>query len=410
MSNAAGLVREVPERPMSLEEVQQRWPVLRQSDLAWLNDCELGAYFNMKYATGFSTTPQARGTLEHRVIAACIREMQRNDSEVIDPEVAKAILWEKLRQHGVPPEERVRVPIAEIPAMERAMGKWSWDNALSIRNVLDTERRLYGTLSYRAESGELVERSVSGQLDVMMQLGDDELLVLDWKGALHAPPERDEDENEDGKGLSPEGFFQQRVYAILALQNFLSLKATTLREVYHRLTKMRPARMTRADLPGAEELLSLVVEDFDAALASGPPPALTIEALEAHGHWKPSPGPHHCRLCPGRRFCPINDEITVGGITTLEDAERLAGARATAREIDAAVKPHLEAWADLHGPIPLKYSKGRRVLGFRPIKGGKRRFEDWTPTAADLLPEEPSVDLAQAMRESVEEARKERMG
>ena len=412
MSNAAGLVREVPDKPISLDEVIERWPVLRQSDLAWFDMCELGTYFHMKLDTGWSSTPQARGTIEHRVIAACVREMQRNDSESIDPEVAKAILWEKLRQHGVPPEERVRVPIEEIPVMERAMGKWGWDNALSIRDVLDTERRLFGMLSYRAEGGERIERTISGQLDLTMLRGEDELLVLDWKGALHAPVERDEDDNADGKGLGPGGFFQQRLYSTLVLQNFMSLKAVILREVYHRLTKMRPARMTRAELPRAEEMLALVVENFDAALAAGAPPALTIDALEAHGHWRPSPGPSHCRMCPGRRFCPIDDEVTVGGITSQEEAERLAGARTTARAIDAAVKPHLEAWADLHGPIPLKSAKGPRVLGFRPIAGGKRRFEDWAPTAEDLaqIRVEPSVDLAEAMRDSVSEARQQREG
>jgi hypothetical protein len=404
VSTSEGLVRAVPAEPVSLDDVIQRWPKVRQSDLARFDECELGAYFNMKYTSGWSNTPQARGTIEHRVIAECIREMQRADSMQIDPNTARAILIEKVRQHGVPPEDRVHVPIAEISVMEDAMGKWAWDQALNIRDVLDTERRLEGVISYRSENGELIERVLTGQMDVMMQRGTDEMVVIDWKGALSAPPERDE--NEDP--ATPEAFFQQRFYGVLGLQNFRSLSAVVLREMYHRLLKMRAARITRERLPQAEGLIALVVEAYDAALASGPPPTLTIDALNEHGHWKPTPG-WQCRLCPGRRFCPLDDEVKVGGIQTLGDAERLAGARHEAREIDAALKPHLESWARLHGPIPLRYEKGRRVLGFRPIKGGKTRFEDWCPTPEERAPtSEPAPDLAAAMRESVAEARKER--
>jgi hypothetical protein len=399
--SAAGLIRELPDAPMSLEEVRERWPVLRQSDLAAFNNCELGAYFTWKYATGIDSTPQARGTIEHRVIAACVREMQRNDSTAIDPEVAKAILLEKLRQHGVPPEERVHIPISEIPVLEKAMGKWGWDNALSIRDVVDTERRLYGTLRYRTVHGELIEREFSGQLDLMIQRGGDELRVVDWKGAYSAPVKRDPDENADGKGLSPEGFFQQRAYGTLALQSFGSLKAVELWESYHRINKARPARMTRQQLPHAEELLSIVVENMDAALASGAPPELTIAALEQHGHWRPSPGPYQCRLCPGRRFCPVADEVKVGGIETREDAVRLAAVRAQAIEIKAGIDPHLQEWTRIHGPVPVNHPKEHRVLGHRPIAGGKTRFEEWAPDGMEpSLGGDADSDLVQAVRDS----------
>lgn len=413
MSNAAGLVREVPEKPIPLAEVIERWPVLRQSDLSTFDDCELGAYFKIKYENGWSGSPQARGTIEHRVIAACLREMIRTDSEFIPADVAEMILIEKLRQHGVPPEDRVRVPLREIRDMRWTIRKWARDSSFNIRSIHEDliEKRLEGVLSYRdPATGELIERRVSGQLDLMIARGDDEMIVCDWKGGWHAPVKREEDNNEDGAGLSYGGYFQQRFYGVLGMQNFRSLMAVVLREFYQRLSAARPARITRQNLPKAEEELSLVVEAFDLALASGKPPALRIDALNAHGHWKPSPGAH-CRWCPGRRFCPIDDEVTVGGIATQGDAERIAGARKVAREIDKAVKPHLERWVELYGPIPLKYAKGRRVLGFRNIAGGKQRFEDFTPSETDRPPtQDTGPVLLEAMRESVEEARKERTG
>jgi hypothetical protein len=101
----------------------------------------------------------------------------------------------------------------------------------------------------------------------------------------------------------------------------------------------------------------------------------------------------------------------VGGIASQADAERIAGARKVAMEIAKGVKPHLETWVELYGPIPLKYAKGRRVLGFRNIKGGKQRFEDFTPDGTDRPPtQDTSVALAEAMRASVVEARQEREG
>jgi hypothetical protein len=412
--SAAGLITEVPDTPIALAEVLRRWPVIRQSDLATFDQCELSMLFKVRYEGGVTSIPQARGTIEHRVIAACVREMQRNDSTVIDPEVAKAILLEKLRQHRVPAEERVHIPISEIPVLERAMGKWGWDNALSIRDVLDTERRLFGTLAYRSEHGELVERQFSGQLDLMIQRGSDELRVVDWKGALSAPVKRHEDENGDGKGLSPEGFFQQRAYGTLALQNFPSLAAISLYESYHRITTAREARITRSQLPRAEELLSLVIGNLDAALASGPPPELTIAALERHGHWRPSPGPYQCRLCPGRRFCPVDDEVKVGGIETHEDAVRLAATRSQVIEIKAGIDPHLQEWTRLYGPLPVNHPKERRVLGHRPVAGGKTRFEEWAPDGMEpsMGPDAPApaTDLVEAMRASVAEARQQRGG
>lgn len=410
--SGAGLVRDVPNEPISLDEVIRRWPVLRQSNLSRFDDCELAAYFGMLHEHSLSTAPQARGTIEHRVFAECLREMQRNDSETIPVDVALTVLLEKLRQRGVAPEDRVRVPLREIPDMEMAVKKWAADNSFTIRNLIDVERRLEATIPYRvADTGELIERRITGQLDVFLSRGDDEAVIVDWKGSWGLPPERDEDAQTPG--LSYHGYFQQRVYAVLVMSNFPSIMATVLREFYQRRSKARPARMTRQDLDKAREHLSITVEAFDLALASGAPPKeMTLDSLEKHGHWKPSPG-KHCFNCAKARLCPIDDDYKDGGIRTLEDAEGAAGELQKAESVRKRLKEWLRVWCDLNGPVRVKHSKGRLVLGHRKIAGGKKvRFEMFTPEGADRPPSEiaynPNSEAVAAMKASVAEAEKER--
>lgn len=410
--SGAGLVRTVPEQPIDLDEVIRRWPALRQSQLSRLDDCELSALFAMRYENGYSTAPQARGTIEHRVFAECLREMQRNDSESIPVDVAITILYEKLRQQGVAPEDRVRVPLREIPDMEMATRKWAYDNTFTIRELMDVERRLECTLAYRVPAtGELIERVISGQLDVLLLRGTDEAVVLDWKGTWGLPPEREEDNNQDGRGLSYHGYFQQRLYGVLVMRNFPNINAVVLREFYHRRSKARPARLTRQDLPKAEEELVLVVEAFDQALAAGEPPKLTIDALEKHGHWKASPG-KHCFNCAKAHLCPVDDDYKDGGLRTPEDAERAAAARQIARSIDKRLTGFLKVWVDMHGPVAVKRAKGRLVLGYRKIAGGKLRFSEYTPEGSDRPANQEAYDpnLLDAMRQSTEEARRQRDG
>lgn len=392
---------------MSLDEVRERWPTLRQSNLSLFDDCELASYFGIKFENGWSTHPQAAGTIVHRAIAECLREMQSNDSETIPVSVALAILEETLRQRDVAPEDRVRVPRRELPNIELAVRKFAKDNEFSIRNLIDVERRLEATVSYRdGETGELVERVVSGQLDALIARPPDEAVVLDWKATWALPPEHDEDDEKPG--LSYHGFFQQRLYAVLVMQNFPAVNAVVLREFYVRRTKARPARITRQDLPKTERWLAEVVEDFDSAMRSGPPPRLRTEDLERHGHWKPSPG-KHCFNCHKAQLCPIDDDYKDGGIRTPEQAQAAAGARQKARAIIKRLDEWLKPWAELHGPIPLRDSKGRRVLGHRKIKGGQR-FEEYTPETADRPGDQEAYapNLVDAMQESVDQARRER--
>lgn len=397
----------VPDGPVDIEEVLRRFPTVRQSVLSSFDDCELSAYFRLRYERGWSTHPQARGQLFHRFAAECLRTMRREDAESIPIGAALAILEETCYQRNVAPEDIVRVPLRELPMLEMAARKFAGDNSFTVRNILDVERRLSADLVYEGEDGRPVTRTLTGQLDALIARPPDEAVVLDWKDTWALPPEREED--ADDPGVSYHGYFQQQFYAWLVMMSFPAVQAVVLREFYVRRTKARPARVTRQELPRIEQRLRYLIASFDRAVAAGAPPRpLHLDTLEAHGAWKPSPG-KHCFWCVKAHRCPIDDDYKDGGIRTPADAQRLAAVRTQAKAVHKRMDELLRPWVELHGPVPLKRAKGRLVLGFRRVKGGWR-WSEFTPEGADRPPtaDAYSPNLEAAMKAATERARAER--
>jgi len=387
---------EVPAQPVPLDEVIRRFPNIRQSLLADFDDCALSALFRMRYENGWSTHPQARGTLFHRFAAECLRQMREHDYESIPVAVALSILEETLYQRNVPPEEIVRCPVRELPDLYMAAVKFARDNSFTIRRVIDIERRIEAPLTYEGDDGRPVTRVLSGALDALIGSGPEEATVLDWKTTWALPPKRDEDAQDPG--VSYHGYFQQRFYAWLVMSAYPTVMAVTLREFYVYRSQPRAARVTRQDLPRIEQELRFLVSQFDRAVASGLPPKMTLDALERHGSWKPSPGAH-CHWCVKAKRCPIDDDYTNGGLNTPEDAEKLAAVRTQAVAIKERCDKVLKPYVDLHGPVPVKRAKGRLVIGFRKIKGGLR-WETFTPETGDRPTTEVTFTPEQARREA----------
>lgn len=174
-----------PDKPISLDEVIERLPLVRHSILSKFDDCPLSAYFEMRMGQGWSTHPQARGTIFHRFAAEALREMKKQNSEGIPKGTALAILEEMLEQRDIEPSERVRVPLREIPVLRMAAVKFAADNSFTIANVVDVEKRLSAPLAYRDDEGILRERMLTGQLDVLVADPTYEkgAIVIDWKDA-----------------------------------------------------------------------------------------------------------------------------------------------------------------------------------------------------------------------------------
>jgi hypothetical protein len=165
-----------------------------------------------------------------------------------------------------------------------------------------------------------------------------------------------------------------------------------MREFYPLRTKARSGRITRQDIPKIEQRLRYLVAAYDRALAVGEPPNLRIETLEALGSWIPSPG-KHCGNCAASRLCPIPELYRDdGGIRTPEQAAAWAAVRMKAKSIHKFADKHLQIWANLHGPVPIKHAKGRRVLGYRKLSNGKTRWDEFTPEGVDRPPDQVAYD------------------
>lgn len=401
-----------PDKPLTLDEVLERWPTLRQSLLADFDDCSLYSYFGMRYTQGWSTHPQARGTIFHRAAAECLRTMRRQEANQIPVGSALAILEETLEQRGVPVRDLVRLPIREIPQLRMAVAKFAKDNRFTIANILDIEKRLEAVLPYADDDGIIRERRLSGMPDAIVldpERSKDGVIVLDWKATWALPPERQGNERDAAeKGLSYHGYFQQRFYAWLILKTYPALNWVTLREFYAYRSKARQAIVHRGALETIEEELGNLVRDFDRAMAYGKPRKLRYPEIQ-DSPWEPSPG-KHCHYCPLRHRCPIDDEVLNAIAIQSEDQARRAVARLeVAVEVSDQIKDALRPYIEENGPVASRHAKGRRAYGLRTNSSGKPEARFFTPEGSDRAPARKPEDksLEDALRRAAEEARAE---
>lgn len=413
--------RALPDGPLDRETVITRWPTLRQSLLGEFDNCALSSYFSMKYANGWSTSAQARGILFHRTAAEILRTMQRQGHQTIPVAEALAIMVEVCRQRNIPAEDIVRMPLRDVPELRMAVAKFARDNAFSTHRIVDIERRLEAPISYDGPDGRPVTRRLTGQLDVLLYAEPDEAIVIDWKATFGLPPEAKDPSPDQGylddelKGLSFMGYFQQRVYGLLVMANYRNIEKVTLREFYPYRTVARKATLYRSQLPDVVEELSILVQAMDGALMQGAPRLTPGEDglvnIDELGWWKPQPG-RHCGFCLAPTRCPIPEDVRVaagGAVTSEESASRWAARRLIADRIRAAATDGLKGYVETSGrPVPVKWSKGRQVIGWYQTKRG-RRFGFFTPDESDRGGHaDVDAQIEEAMREATKRARRER--
>jgi DNA-directed RNA polymerase subunit F len=416
----------VPGEPLALDEVVERLPAVRQSLLSAFDDCALSAYFTMAHGQLWSTHPQARGTIMHRAIAECLRTMQAQQEDTIPVSEALEILHEVLWQRDIPDEELVRVPVRQVSELRRFISKFAADNSFDVKAIVDIEKRLAGKITYvLPETGEVVERVLTGQLDLLMYKPPQGALVVDWKDTWGLPPDHSEQdakgEEDDGSGLSWHGYFQQRFYAWLVFVNYPKVQSVTLREFYIRKTEPRPATVHRSRLHLIEQELAFLIAAFDAAVAQGKPPwPYRLEdtlmsdgsVQRGVGKWRPTPG-KHCGFCLRPGQCPIEDEARrEGAISSQAMADRYAAEFMVASEVRQRRMDALKVWVDAHGPVIVKWAKARMTVRWRDNSTGSgRRFGVFPAAESDRSSkQERAVDrkLVEAAKASAERARQAR--
>ena len=184
-----------------------------------------------------------------------------------------------------------------------------------MRRLVAVERRLYAEVSYpHPVTGAALTRTITGRLDALvadpgMVPG---MVVPDWKLWLQPPPKYT-GEHRDGQGrvegvpagVSWNGYFQQRTYALLVFRNYPEVQRVTLREYYplaREGDKIREATVHREQIEHIERELATLVEILDRALMGG----------SGSKMWRPSPGPH-CVYCSKPNRCPISADSRVFG-------------------------------------------------------------------------------------------------
>lgn len=393
-----------PAEPLTLDEVVERWPKIRQSWLASFDDCPLSSWFGLRYQTGmWATIHQAIGIMFHRVAAACLEEMRQMDSETIPVGVALAILEEKLAQRDVPAEERVRIPIREIPTLRWLVAKFARDNSFTVRHLVDVEKQLEAKLSYTDADGVVRERILTGRPDALVADPNDPegAIIPDFKSGWGLPAERKGDKDD---AVSYEGLFQLHFYGWLVMMNFPSVERVKLREFYARRTKARKATFERKDLKKTEEMLAETVRDLDLCLASGKPRRLRFPDVAP---WNPSPG-KHCSNCVAPHLCPIEPTVRSRyAITTKKEATKAVAILHVAEAIRDQLRQGLRPYFEGHGPVPVKWSRGRLVYGLKTQKGGRPVMTSFVPEGADRAPQRQQEDraLEDALREAAEKAK-----
>jgi hypothetical protein len=367
----------------------ERFPSLRQSDLATFDRCALSFYLDKTLRDGWSSDRAASGHIFHRFAAKALYSMHDQGEPTIPADVATSIFLETLRQHdidrtcehicddgkdcGAPITRRYMEPPTAIEAMrgvevgcprvecERGhdhrsefvninvqqakdlawiVRKWSKDLAFDVENLVSIEERLRMVVRYPDPEGGFVERVISGKLDALFVAGDDdEMVVLDWKDswAIPAPTE-----------LNFDGYFQQRIYAALVLSQpaYRDIQRVTLREVFVRKSEIREATVWRSDLEDILGWLAALVERFDRTIH---------EAV-----FPPSPGAH-CLFCPKPAACPILPDVRREGSLSDDDtARRWAREAIVAESALKQRKEGLEARSRVLGPTEVSTHKGRR--------------------------------------------------
>ncbi len=390
--------KRLPER--TLEETVEAFPTLRQSLLGRVDNCSLSARFELE-GYPITTGPQARGIIFHRTAAEILRTLWRTGERTIPQAEALEIMYEVAAQRDVPPEEIVVVPAKERRTLRIAVLALA-GLPLDTSRLIDVERRLFSTITYRLEDGTPVERQISGQPDALLADPPNGAIVLDWKTAPSAPAAAPNGNQEhwtgDAAHVSYEGYWQQRFYALLVLDNFPSVERVTLREYYVLPREARPATVPREALEHIRREITIVAETLDRGLMGG----------SKSRFWSPSPG-HHCGYCRRPLACPVELDArqSQGGITSEAQASRAAAEFILIDRVRPDLREALKSWHEITGqPIPVKSAKGRAELRWGADAAGRRRFGMHVPATSDRGPEDPN--LAEAFKAAAERARASR--
>lgn len=338
----------------------------RQSLIAAFDSCPRRALFGLLDERRSPSPLAARGTLFHRWAHQAIELMRANGEDSMPIENGMELLLDVIAQKDVPSEEIVPLKMSEMRWLRVLVAKWCYSTQISVRNIVDVERRLYAELTL---PGGLGTRTITGQLDLLLAgPGAATATSIDQKTGFARPPQpRQGDENGNSdRGLTELGWVQSLIYAFLVFANFPSIERFFFREWHVLWGEAREVMIDRYEVERMTDVLAAQVALMDQAITEG----------VNSPRWVESPGPH-CAMCPRPRECPIREQIAFP--TNEAEARRTAQEWMVAMEVRKDRTPYLKGWVDAHGPIEVPYSKGRRYVGWNTHPDGSRNFGLYEP-------------------------------
>lgn len=379
---------------------------LRQSMLAGFANCQLSAGHELRisltkpgdglHTSGWTTHRASAGRLIHETLQRALRHMVGRQEQRIPPEVVNDLWDAVLRQADVPLSQTFALPAHEDALARRTLRKWARDNEFTVADVYGVEIRLDATIAYPDGAGGLVDRVLTGQLDLLLvDPSGRHATVVDHKDTWKLPTRKgsevedlddDEADEQPDDVLSLEGVFQQRFYALLIFlhPDFRAVQSVTLREFYVRRSRAREATIWRHELPALVAYFGSLAERFDRCYEAAVVTRrgrVRRHVMATPAQWgEPSPGAH-CSYCTMFMDCPLDRDAREGGtIATPEQAEDVAGVLLRARRIVKATEASLRTWADHHGPVRVRDAKRDRFFGYveaeRTERPSRKQLDD----------------------------------
>lgn len=367
--------------------------VLRQSQIARFDNCALSLLLDVAEPGTHRGNLAAIGTLWHRWVASVLKLMQRTGEQTFGVDQGLEHLLTVCAQADVEDAAVVHLPMAELKWLRIMVTRWCEDTVFDSHRVLLIEEEWQGTVEVPDGAGGKYTRSIVGHPDVVLSDPGTPpgIIIIDWKTGW-APPAKlgYEDGAERGgnlavrdEKLTDQGYAQQIIYGILALQNLPMVGRVTLREAYLRHRgEFREATVERVNLERLQDVLGAVIAQIDKAFEAGP----------ESPRWIPSAGVH-CGICPAARLCPLQEWHAIP--TTLEEAQQLANEWLVSAIVRRDASPLLKGWVDANGLLPIRAGKGRRAIGWvKNSTGDGRSFKLHEPEDAPESPWDERLDEA----------------
>jgi hypothetical protein len=309
---------------------------VRQSFAALYDSCPHAAMLS-EGERGFSTHPQARGTIMHAFSQKVIEECCENSEPMYPTEMAKPLMVEVIQESGLP------VSAPEFDTLMALAWKFCSLHQFDIEHVVDLEE------NYTTEIAGVL---FTGRPDLVL-IEDRVATVKDWKTGWAIDPETE-----------LKGSFQGRSYAKQIFDAYPQVHMVRLIWEYQRWDKQREVVLTRSDLPDIEAMLTSVVRRI-------------VRSREV-GEWPASPG-KWCALCPAPSECPIPSKYRGDGQVTDADSAVEIGTLLVALDALAkASKKSLRAWCGEHGPVVV----GDLTFDFKAAGDSERVIDKDTLRAA----------------------------